>query len=295
MKNLNLNNLLTVNDVEEYRKMVNEACDKRVELLNKYSKAINLGKKTFGAIKENIENISPLLFESNEGKNLLNRYKKCISSSKDLSNLYSIYETIRKAGKDSDANFIINEISSIKSNKKSVEKEIEPLRKIMEEAYIILGDKANELLSEGCNKTDSAIEYVYTNNKNATNIAEYGEAYKIIREYIEGKNNETKLFETKNDKISKMISSFNEKFAGNLNEEGEKMIRDFSLGENQEQIFENYKNTCLEKINEMISTTENSSDKERLVKIQEQINGKKFSKETFTTDLHKLVEINNII
>ena len=83
-----VNTLNTIQEVESYRNMINEMCDKRHKFIVLCEEAKELSTKSFGFIKESFEALSPILFKSSEGKKLMNKYTKKINSYFLLSSLY---------------------------------------------------------------------------------------------------------------------------------------------------------------------------------------------------------------
>ena len=100
----------TIKEVEEYRNKINEECNSRIEFINIVKKADDLSNKSFGYIKECFESISPELFNTKEGKSILNKYTSVVKRNKNLSTLHNIFEGIRKSGKNTDFNFLIEQI-----------------------------------------------------------------------------------------------------------------------------------------------------------------------------------------
>ena len=101
-----------INSLEEIRKNVNEACDKRAEFINMCNRANELSERSFGYIKEAFESLAPELFETKKGKKIMKKYAETILENKNLSSLHTIYENIRKMHNGSDIDFFVNEISS---------------------------------------------------------------------------------------------------------------------------------------------------------------------------------------
>ena len=69
-----VNTFKTIQEVENYRNMVNEMCDNRHKFIVLCEEANELSDKSFGFIKESFEALSPMLFKTTEGKKLMNKY-----------------------------------------------------------------------------------------------------------------------------------------------------------------------------------------------------------------------------
>ena len=100
MENNIINSFKTVSEVEAYKNSVIEECNSRMEFINMVKKADDLSNKSFGYIKECFEAISPELFNTKDGKAILNKYLSTIKENKNLSLMHGICEGIRKAGKE---------------------------------------------------------------------------------------------------------------------------------------------------------------------------------------------------
>jgi hypothetical protein len=290
-----------INSLEEIRKNVNEACDKRAEFINMCNRANELSERSFGYIKEAFESLAPELFETKKGKKIMKKYAETISENKNLSSLHTIYENIRKMHNGSDIDFFVNEISSKnwEINKNTVTEDVNKVGKVLAEAYIMVGNKSEELLPSTNKKLDNALEFIAENKKTNKNIAEYSDAVKVIREYIESKEGE----ETNNSygdidaTAENLINGFNEKYSNELSENEKNMLKELSESDNKESVFNKYKASCQEKLDEEIKKFINDGDSEsanKMKKIQEQVSKKVFSEDTVGTDICNLMEMMDI-
>lgn len=291
--------------LEEIRKSLNEACDKRHSELSDYKVASELSNGSFGFIKETFENLSPMLFETSEGKKIMSKYAKTIKENKNLSSLHYLFENIRKADNKTDVNFFINEIASNNwgIDKKTVNADIKRLGKLLAEAYLLLGKKCNDLIPTENTELSNAVQYIAENKKSGKNISEYGDAVKIIRESIESKESvEGKKKFADIDRIAEnMISKFNEKFSEHLTEEEKNVVKKLCEGtsdDNKKEIFETYKKKCEDKLDEAKEGFEKDNDTEsidRIIKIKEQIGKKEFSKENIHEDICNMLEMIKVL
>lgn len=290
-----------IDSLEEIRKNVNDACDKRAEFINMCNRANELSERSFGYIKEAFESLAPELFETKKGKKIMKKYAETISENKNLSSLHTIYENIRKMHNGSDIDFFVNEISSKnwEINKNTVTEDVNKVGKVLAEAYIMVGNKSEELLPSTNKKLDDALEFIAENKKTNKNIAEYSNAVKVIREYIESKEGK----ETNNSygdidtTAENLINGFNEKYSNELSENEKNMLKELSESDNKESVFNKYKASCQEKLDEEIKKFINDGDSEsanKMKKIQEQVSKKVFSEDTVGTDICNLMEMMDI-
>ena len=296
-----INNFKTLEEVETYRKLVNEECDKRIEKLNQINKSITLSDSSFGFIKETFENLSPILFESEEGRTIINKYIKEIKSNKELSSLYGIYENIRKADKNTDVDFLVNYIinEKVTHNKEKINKSTQKLGHILAEAFLFVGKDANDLIPEEKHELDNAIEFIAENRIGMNNVVKFSSAIGIIKEEVNKHEISENQFKNKNldSMISNMVREYNEKYSDLLNENEKNAIKLIGEAKNKEELFNTYKNNCINKFNEQIQVFKENNDKEsvsRLENIAKQVENKKYNLDTLTEDIIKLTELMTI-
>lgn len=294
-----INSFKTLNEVEAYRKKINEACDKRAKYITRVLEADELRKKSFSYLKEAFEAISPKLFQTSKGKKIMNQYTKTIRESKNLSAYHSLCENIRKANKNSDLDFFVNTIANENwnINKKQLAEDVAKLADIVAVGYILEGSK--EELPKENPELISAINYIAENKKTAKNIAEYSDAVKVIRENVEKNEERTNVFENVNiDNLAQsLLEEFNKKYSENLNEEETKALKEICCSENREETFNKYKESCISKISEVKAKCDLKGDiasSQRLSTVMEQVSNKSYSLDTIGSDICNLIEISSI-
>ena len=299
-----IKSLKTLNEVEQYRKEMNEACDKRSKFISVCEKADELSKGSFLSIKESFEAISPILFKTKDGKKIMNKYSKMIKENKNLSSLHSLCENVRKAGKSSDIDFFINNISNGEWNvdKKTVSEDCMKLGRILAEGYIscFLNDMdAENYIPVKNEKLSEAIYFLAENKKTNKNIAEFSNAAKVIRENLENKDNISTIKENVNlDELAEsLLEDFNKKYSEQLNEEEIAALKEVCNSEDKESVFNKYKDSCMSKISEAKKGFEeagNQSAIDRLSTVFEQVSRKSYSSDTLGSDVCSLIELSNI-
>lgn len=296
-----INSFKTINELEAYRKEINEACDKRAEFITLCEKANSLSEKSFGYIKEAFEAISPELFKTSEGKKIMNKYSKMVRENKNLSSLHSLYENIRKAGKDMDIDFFVNNIADTdwNINKRTLAEDCKKLGRVLSEGFLSVGKDAESLLPKENASLSLAVTYIAENKKTAKNIAEYSNAVKIIRENVMANESSKNIFENVNlDKLAtSLLEEFNKKYSEELTTEEANALREISSSEDREAIFNKYKDACAAKITEAKNSFESKGDKassDRLSVVLEQISNKSYTLDTVGADICSLIELSNI-
>ena len=297
-----LNSFKTISEVENYRDTILEECKSRIDYLQTLTKAANLSEKNFGYIKECFEAMSPELFNLKEGKQILNKYSKTIKENKNLSSLHRIYETIRKAGKDTDVDFLMKSLSETKwdIDKKTVNEDVKKLGKILAEGYIMLGqEKADSILPKENTYLYKAVNYIAENQISKSNLLECSDAIKIIKSNILQKDGIKNVFESKDldELANELLEEFNKKYSDTLSAEETSVLKEIASSEDREGIFNKYKASCIEKINEAKKKFEKDGDSNssnRLNSVMEQVNNKPYNLETIGEDVCNLIELSNI-
>lgn len=296
-----IQNIKTQSELNTFKTKVNEAIEKRAEFLNLCDFANKASQKSFGFIKESFESISPVLFNKKGGKKIMSNYMLTIKENKNLLKLHNLYENIRKMSSSSDINFFINNLTETNWNikKEDFNFEIEKLGRILAEGILKVGNESFNLISESTNtKLDSAIEFIIENKKNVKNIAKYSEAVSIIKEHISN-NPQNTLFETVNidDYANKLLESFNKKYTSDLTENDWIVLKEISQSSNKEELFNKYKEECVNKLTEVENKYKKEGANEEQQKVNavlEKINKKSFVLENITADICGFAEISKI-
>lgn len=295
-----INTLNTLDEIEDYRRKMNEACDKRSERVKLLTKAFDLTQKPFGYIKECFENLAPVLFNTKEGRKIIKKYTNEVKNNPTLNTLHTIYENIRKTSKESNIDFLINNIvnENVNLSTKTVDSVTEALGNILAEAYLYIGKDANSLIPEEKQSLDKAVKYITENKKNIKNLSNFSSAVQVIREEIET-HDAVNEFKTKDiDAIAnELMREFNEKYNDSLSEEEKKIVKELAESKDKESIFNKYKELCANKISEAKETFKKEGNTEslnRLDSIFEQVNKKVFVENTVEKDICNFIEIASI-
>lgn len=299
--NIDINKIKTLDELETFRNKINEQCDERKQVLTVVEKAKALSKEDFGYLKESFENISPSLFQLAKGKEVIKKYKNAIRENEELLKMHRLYENIRKANKNSDVDFFVNSIVSKdwSVNAAKLNEGLKKLGAVVAEGYVLVFDKANELLPEKEEKLYNAINYIAENKKTEKNIYEYSEAVKVLREKVESNEAKSSLFESKgfDEKLVNAVRNFNEKYENSLDEKEKAIVKEMAESSNSKDIFDKYKKLCEDKIKSSKESFEKNGDLESSKKVSailEQVSNKEYSKETAYDDVCKLIELTEV-
>lgn len=301
MENNIIKSFNTIKEVEDYRAQVNEECDARINFINISQKADNLSNKNFGYLKECFESFSPKLFETKEGKALINKYLDYIHKNDNLRSLHIVHENIRRANKSTDVDFLIEQIAKVNwgINNSTVNDDVKKLGKVLAEALIYLGKEGENLIPKENKSLSTAIDYIAENKLSQRNLTDYSSAVKIIKEDISKRETSDNIFEAKNlDELAEeLLHEFNKKYSDTLNEEESKVLKEIASSKNREEIFNKYKSMCAENISKAKANFDEKGDSnssKRLASVLEQVNNKKFSLDTVGEDICNLIELSNI-
>jgi hypothetical protein len=296
-----VNTLNTIQEVESYRNMINEMCDKRHKFIVLCEEAKELSTKSFGFIKESFEALSPILFKSSEGKKLMNKYTKMIKENKNLSSLHTINENIRKAGSETDIDFFVNSLMVVEwgVNPSTLKEDTKKLGRVLSEAYLLVGEEAKSLIPNENVSLSNAVNFIAESKKGTKNISEYSDAARIIKEHIKSKDAKKNVFESVDlDTLAKrLVEDFNVKYSDKLTIEEANALREISSSEDRESVFNKYKEVCKSKITEAKKNFESKGDKassDRLGVVLEQIASKSYVLDTVGADICSLIELSNI-
>ena len=290
----------SVEQLNDIKKKIDESFCERKQVLDRVDKARSLGDKSLWFIKESFEAISPMLYSTDEGRSLISKYIGVVRNDNDYQRVYSLYESVRKSGKDCDIDYFVNEtvnydwkVSSSKLNE--MRKKLGSLLSI---GYVLVGDKADTVISEDNSRLDKAISFIAENRKSHKNISEYGAAVKVIKEFVENNEASSNRFSgTDIDGLAKkMIDEFNEKYS-DLTEEEIELIREMASSDDQERVFEKYKKVCANKLDEQKRKFTDEGDKdsaEKICEMKEKLMKKSYKADTVNEDIVNLIEMSKL-
>lgn len=296
-----INNINTISELNDYRTAINEACDNRMCYISNCLEANDMSNGTFYEIKENFESLAPILFKTQNGKKIINKYKNTVKENKNLSSLYTLYENIRKANKDVDVDFFTNMIMSKQwvKNYKTLDEDVKKLGNVLAEGFLEAGVKPE--IDKTKRRLDEAINYVVENRLTNKNMAEYGSAIKIIKNHI--LENENKTFSLcsvadVDDYANSLLEEFNSKYANeDLSEDDVNIIKRICESQDNEKLFNEYKNECktiLETAKTEFNHNGDSVSSDKVCNLIEKINNKTFNKDTLLEDVVSLIGISKI-
>lgn len=291
----------TVQELDAYQNELNEKFDVRRRVLNLVAEAKELGGKSFGYLKESFENMSPKLFNTDEGKAVMRKYTSAIKENKSLSSLHKLYENVRKANTGIDIDYFVGSLCEANWNVKEGElnEGIKNLAGIVAEGYIVVGEGAAKYLGTENDRLDGALEYIAENKVGQKNIVKYSEAVKVIREAVEKNGNIADSFKKETD-LDKTIEDLVAKYSKDEytdEEEKDMLTNQIARSGDEETVFVNKKTDCLKSLDEAIKKYgdgEHDDELNTLKRIHEQVSAKSYNPETIGPDICNFVEMSKL-
>lgn len=265
---------------EKDRKEANRYFDKfNAEINSEAGKMSQLygESRNFGIIYNVFEQNIADVYQDKDKKMIIKEGFNLIKNNRILNEQFKIYDMFEKIDKVENAKEFVNEAVSLIKHfdkqevKENNEKLIKFIKKNKLDEYVEIPEETENLYE--------AIEYIILNEKKLDNINDFIKAQNVIVEHIQNdketinENEEKMTFDDFKSKLEKQEEELNE----NINEDEKKLLDMFvNPKTNKKVIFENYKKQTLEKINDMIQSSENE-DKDSWNKIYESVNSKVYS------------------
>lgn len=292
----NVKNIYTESELEELRKSLNESIDDRKEELRRLKRANYMQGQNFGYIKENFENLSTVLFESKDGRELIGRFIDTVKNDKTLSRLYSIFEGIRNSHNGCDVDSVVNIIKEacLKMPNKNTQPSTAKVGKLLAEAYFLAGDRADSLISQSNPRLNWAINYLAENKPKMGNVVTYSSAVEIVKESVKQNAKRHDVNENTGKNIEMMVSEFNAKYAGILNSEEQAMFKKIMEASDKNATFVEFQEKCINSLTEARDATPEKESAGRIDEVINKVREKSFNDDTYVTDIYNMMEITNL-
>ena len=236
--------------------------------------------RNFGIIYNVFEQNFDKLLETKQGKNIIKEGYNIIKKNKVLNEQFKIYDAFEKTNNVDNVKDFVNEASMLVKNydRQTIMENNEKLIKFIKEhkldEYVHISEETENLYE--------AIEYIILNKKSFDNINNYIKAQKTISEHIE-KNVKNKINETTNKEIfnefEEKVDEAEKKIEENISAEEKKLLENFANDRiDKKTLFNEYKETTLKKVNEMIRLSE-EEDKAGWEELYEDIKSRTFSED----------------
>jgi hypothetical protein len=302
--NSKINNIETLS---KFQNELNNIINREIGMIQLHETVESIPNLPFYKMVSLFESIEHKMLDSKKGKSLLKKYIKTIKESKDLKSLYELRNFLNE-GITSELNesvgsdVLLNELIKCYETVdfKNLDENTNKLGKIISEAVTECACSKDEILNI-LNNDDIILEsfgYVVTNKKSLKNISEYMTKFAKVSNFL-SENAKTSVVLDENFDAKNVSSDINEV----INDASEKWERDlaekvtlFTLSNrNMSELFEEYKNDCLNKINEIIEDTADIAGKSRFTAMKENLEKKTYDVSRFSDDISVLAELKNTL
>lgn len=247
--------------------------------------------RNFGIIYKVLEsNFSQSINDWSINKQPLLESFKQIRKNKKLNEQFKVFNAFTNPQNVNDANEYVNEVLSLTS--KLSQKDLnETNNKLIE---FIEKQNINEMIDISDEEMDlfESINFVLTNTKNFNNINEFIEHKNRIINFVEHNNVHSTSNNNIDEQVNENINSLEEKYDLILNEDEKQFISECLSNPLKEEYFNENKQQLISLIEERINSSVNDN-REQWVELKNQISESVFNKNTFITDIAKIIEIQN--
>lgn len=303
MKQIDFN---SIEGLQAFQSEINKQITKRIDEAKLDEKIKEISNLSFSKLRTLFENISANLFDSPDGKKILGRYVKTIRENKDLRRVYLLTDLIKEGTSSDNLDlYLMNATSIFKSNKVKIDEGTKKLGKIVAEGIKLANlsvDEIDKIISQDFSLMES-INYIITNEQNIKNLNEWVENANVVVNFLK-ENKKAKpieeSIENNGDSPKALFDSLVENIKNSDMSNWERSVaEDITVlnlsNSSKPELFEKYKNECINAINEAISKVEDIETKSKLTLMEQQMQKKNFNEETFVDDLLKLSELKALI
>ena len=285
---IKLNEAMQKDDFEVADKLIKES----TELYEKYKSASQLPKRNKG---KSFGELSYMLETQIQGKDK-EVIKECADYIKNDPNLlyqFKFIDSLKNYSCNGNAMEYVNEALSMakeKINKKTLNESVDKFSN-----FLAMKEIGNKRINEEDVRFYRNCKRLMTENKKMGNLSEYTNTINEVAGYIE---KHKKMTDTRS--IDELTESLTNKIA-KLSEESQSLVKDIidfknpMVEERQKNVFNRFRNECLEQIKSLMETTTDSAELSGLESLKENLEHQTFCKETIVKDVAKLLEVRDIL
>lgn len=250
----------------------------------------------FGIINLIFEDALPKLFKSN--KKVISKVIKTIKEDKNLSSQFKFYNALKNYNGLVESNEFVKTALALAEetiDKKTIKESNNKLSKIIKDSNIYPSEsisKETKMFFEDCNT-------LLTTKKSLNNINKLAVCENNISDFI--KKNHVMCENDSDKSIADDLDIFENKLREELNDEEVSAVMEIvDINENgseaeKEAKFNEFKKKCLDKINEVISNTEDDGDKDSFEHIKNEVNNTKYNKDELVSNILKFIKIQDVL
>ena len=279
---------LTLAELEQIKTDFLSECEKRANKIIASNVIKNV--KNFGGAKSMFESMTPKLLSKKGGKELINKYIKTIKENKSLKTIYTLIEGLNGNTTPESKKRYITEALSLTTpiNYNQYVKGVGDILNLVIESSKLVGDKYvidNISYDSKSDVVSESLVYLSMNKKSIKNLNEHmGHMDKVSNLFIESKCDVINPDST----LEEIVTKFNTK----VNENSVETI--FNTN-NKEESFKKNKQTCLEMISKHRFNTSDSDIINKLNEMEEKLNKKEYTYETYTKDMLYMTELQEVL
>lgn len=295
MKNINLDKS---SDLLKFKEALNVVLENRIKNAELNEAVSNFDNLSLGDLNTIFESVSDKLFDTNRGKKIIVNYVKALKENKELGKAFAICHMVNFPKHVYDVNLFLSETFSIADgiNKKKLADGKATISNIVREAVKACGlsaEQINGIIAES-KDVNSAIDYLISNKKTTKNIYEHVNSLSILKEHVSASIPEkgTTVSEGVKELSNELISTLNENELESWEKNAIWDIVSTKLSNGScENLFEEYKSNCLNKMDEILNEREDVAEKSRISSMRQQLEEKKFSESSLTEDILNLSKL----
>jgi hypothetical protein len=230
------------------------------------------------------------MYESEEGKKNIAKIVKFIKGDNILLNEFKIYNAFTNVKDVDDVESYVNE--SISVIKRHDRKDIAEANSMLVKLVKSLGLNENINITNGAMKLYEAIEYTLFNKPTISNVKEYCNVKKVIKENVERLNRKSSNHVNIDNIVDVNVSNLTEKYNQDLNEDEVSLLEQIS--NSPEKCFNEYKEDLMNGLRVKIDEAE-EMDKAGWQEIYEKVEKKTFDEKNVLSDIADMVSLKETI
>lgn len=296
MKHLDLNN---IDDLVLLQSELNKVISEHINSREKEILIESITTLGFSKLKEIFEYVAPKLIESKEGAKLTRKYVKLMKESKDLKSACNMHKMLKETHSFKNSDMLLNEAIAIVKRDVNFDKINENLTKmasIVSECVILSNISKSELeeVINTKNQVSESIDYLLFNEKTLKNIDNYLSNFITVSNFIT--ENYVVNEEVDDVNVKELVENITENVNSVDNLWEKSLLEDITLmylsNGSEHELFESYLNKCVNKIDTILTETEDVLSLSKMTQMKENLMKKKYVAESFAIDMQNLAELN---
>ena len=294
MSKINLN---SIDGLTALSKELNTIIENKIHEIQLNENIKKVDELSLYACIQLFEGISDKLFSTRNGQKCIAKYANTFKSNNDLKECFIMYKDIKNPVNINDVNMYVCEACDYANtlNNKNFNKGLKELRNVIKKALkeSKISNETFNLYTEGNKVINTSLQYVFENKKTAKNLNEYTNNIANIISYVNENNVALPITETEDSTYKDLKNIFeNNDLTTWENKVVEKIVMTNIKNGNKSELFEEYKNGCINLIEENLQDEDITIEtKSRLSTMKTQLNEKVYKEETANEDILKLANL----